>query len=302
MPVLSEFIAGSGGLELRGSCNDQGGGLLMKKTNTYRAPALDKGLEILELLSRASLPMSMTEIATSLGYSNGEIFRMLQVLEGRGYISRPDSGSGYILTNRLFMLGMERPRNRNLIEAALPVMHRLADEISHPCHLAVASQEQMVVVARVEAPSDLGFVVRVGHRRPIAHSTSGLVLFAFQSQEVRARWLALLDKLDIGYKKKNFVERADQVLKQGYASYPSTAIGGVTDLSAPILEQAHAIGALAIPYVHRHPSRVSANAAIERLLKAARDISTNWAESSVSHRMLAGTPEGLDSQSQYGSI
>lgn len=259
----------------------------MKKAKKYRAPALDKGLEILELLSRALLPMSMTEIAASLGYSNGEIFRMLQVLEERGYIARPDGDSSYTLTNRLFMLGMERPKNKNLIEASLPVMHRLADEISHPCHLVVASQEQMVVVARVESPSDLGFVVRLGHRRPIAHSTSGLVLFAFQSSEVRARWLAVLDKLDAGYKRKQLIERADFVVAQGYASYPSTAIGGVTDLSAPILEQGHAIGALAIPYIDRHPSRVSLNMAIERLLEAAADISANWTESSPVQRASA---------------
>jgi DNA-binding IclR family transcriptional regulator len=170
----------------------------------------------------------------------------------------------------------------------MPVMHRLADEISHPCHLAVASQEQMVVVARVESPSDLGFVVRIGHRRPIAHSTSGLVLFAFQSQEVRTRWLAILDKLDSGYKKKQLIERADLVVSQGYASYPSTAIGGVMDLSAPILEQGHAIGALAIPYVDRHPSRVSLHVAIERLLKASQDISANWLESSGSRKARTG--------------
>ncbi len=46
----------------------------------------------------------------------------------------------------------------------------------------------MVVVARIEAPGNQGFSVRVGYRRPLIDSTSGLVLFAFQPEEVRAEW------------------------------------------------------------------------------------------------------------------
>ena len=247
----------------------------MTRTPKYRAPALDKGLDILEFLSRAAAPLTMTEIAGNLDYSKGEIFRMLQVLEERNYITRVDGDSAYTLTNRLFMLGMERPRNKGLVEAALPVMHRLADDVSSSCHLAVASQDQMVVIARVDSPSDLGLVVRIGHRRPIAHSTSGLVLFAFQSSDVRARWLALLDRVDAGYKKAELIRRADLVVTQGYASFPSDAVGGVTDLSAPILEQKHAVGSLAVPFIERHPARMSLKNVIEHLRKAANDISAN---------------------------
>jgi DNA-binding IclR family transcriptional regulator len=244
------------------------------KTRTYRAPALDRGLDILELLARTSMPLSMTEVAAGVGYSRSEIFRMLQVLEERNYIRRDEGESGYVLTNRLFMLGMERPQNKGLVEASLPIMHRLADETSHPCHLVVASQEQIVVIARVDAPSDLGFVVRIGHRRPIAHSTSGLVLFAFQTPETRARWLAILDAKDVGYRKKNFIERADHVLAQGYANLPSEAVSGVVDLSAPVLQRGSAIGAVTIPYVDRHPAKVTMKATLERLRLAVADISS----------------------------
>ena len=245
----------------------------MTSAPKYRAPALDKGLDILELLSRTPGSLNMTEIALGVGYSKGEIFRMLQVLEERQYIIRAEGDNGYSLTNRLFMLGMERPQNKGLVEAALPVMHRLADEVQHPCHLAVASEEQIVVIARVDAPSDLGFVVRVGHRRPLAHSTSGLVLFAFQSQEMRGRWLTLLDTKDVGYKRKAFVERADHVRAQGYANYPSEVVDGVIDLSAPVLQHDRAVGALTIPYIDRHPTKVTVKLTLDRLRKAVADIS-----------------------------
>jgi len=240
-----------------------------KKTNAYRAPALDRGLDILELLARTSEPLSMSAIAAAIGQSRDAIFRMLQVLEERGYICRTEGGSGYVLTNRLFMLGMERPQNKGLVEAALPVMHRLADETSQPCHLVVASQAQIVVIARVDAPTDLGFVVRLGHRRPLDHSTSGLVLFAFQPEDVRARWLAMLETSDTA----NFVKRANSVRRQGYANLPSEAVQGITDLSAPLLQHGAAVGALTIPHVDRRPAKQSVQAAIEALRAAAAAIS-----------------------------
>ncbi|MBS0581617.1 MAG: IclR family transcriptional regulator [Proteobacteria bacterium] len=241
----------------------------------YRAPALDKGLDILELLARTQGPLSMTEIAGGVGYSKGEIFRMLQVLEERNYITRNGNDVGYTLTNRLFMLGMEQPQNKSLVEAALPVMHRLADETFHPCHLVVASEEQIVVIARVDAPSDLGFVVRIGHRRPLAHSNSGLVLFAFQNHAVRERWLALLDASDPSFRKKNFIDRADLVRQQGYSTQPSEAVEGIIDLSAPVLVRGQAVGALTIPFIDTHPPRVSMKRAADKLREAVADISAN---------------------------
>lgn len=248
----------------------------MSSVRKYRAPALEKGLNVLEVLSRTPKSLSITEICDSLDYSTGEIFRILQVLEERNYIKRGEGETGYELTNRLFLLAMERPANRNLVEVALPIMHRLTDEISQPCHLVVQSREHMVVVARAESPGDLGFVVRIGHRRPIAHSTSGMVLFAFQTVEGQKRWLKMLDRLDAGYAKRKFSKQAKEVATAGYAKHPSEVINGVWDLSAPIMDQNHAIGALAIPFIEHHTSHVSMDGAIEHLVKAAEEISANW--------------------------
>ena len=244
----------------------------MSKLPKYRAPALDKGIDILELLARTAEPLNMTAIAAAIGYSKGEIFRMLQVLEERGYIARQND-SGYMLTNRLFMLGMEQPPIKSLSEAALPVMHRLANETQQPCHLVVASGDQIVVIARVDTPGDVGFVVRVGHRRPIAHSTSGAVLFAFQSDEVRAHWLETLNASGARYSRRRFVEQADRIRAQGHAALASEAVDGVTDLSAPILRHGYAAGALTIPFVERKPAQVTIKRAVERLRAAVADIS-----------------------------
>jgi DNA-binding IclR family transcriptional regulator len=74
----------------------------------YRAPALEKGLAVLELLAHARAPMSLNAISRGLNRSVSELFRMIQVLEFHGYLEVSSSGEGYVLSNKLFALGMTR--------------------------------------------------------------------------------------------------------------------------------------------------------------------------------------------------
>ena len=81
---------------------DRGGRGNSKKTN-YSAPALEKGLDILELLAHQSEGLTKSQLARLLQRSVSEIFRMLLCLEGRGYIAQV-SEERYSLTLKLFQL------------------------------------------------------------------------------------------------------------------------------------------------------------------------------------------------------
>src|SRR5579885_2264238 len=95
---------------------------------SYAAPALGKGLDILELLAERDQPTSMKTIAEELKRSKSEIFRMVLVLTERGYIARDRQTDRFVLTNKLFDLGLKTPRAKDLLSVAVPVMRRLADE------------------------------------------------------------------------------------------------------------------------------------------------------------------------------
>ncbi len=69
----------------------------------YAAPALDKGLDILELLCDTDTPLSLSQIAKKLSRNLNEIFRMIVTLEQRGYLKADDSDR-YSLTLKLFEL------------------------------------------------------------------------------------------------------------------------------------------------------------------------------------------------------
>ena len=59
-----------------------------RSRRTYKAPALEKGLEILECLAAASAPMTLQQLSLALERSASEIYRMLEVLVDQGYVLR----------------------------------------------------------------------------------------------------------------------------------------------------------------------------------------------------------------------
>lgn len=239
----------------------------------YEAPALEKGLDILELLAGTTTAMTLSRISEAVGRSRSEMYRVLHVLERRHYVERQPDDDRYTLTNRLFLLGMERPAVKGLLELALPMMHKLSEEIQQSCHLVVPSDQYMVVIARVESPYDLGLVVRIGHRRPLLEATSGIVIVAFQPETVRAHWLQKYGGTARRPGRSNLMETLTTIREQGYAAIPSTVVPGVTDLSAPVLIDSTAVAALAVPYMDLAGMRMSQEEIIKTLRATAREIS-----------------------------
>lgn len=239
----------------------------------YRAPALEKGIDILELIARQPAPISLPTIVKTLGRSTGELFRMIQVLQFRGFIEQSIDGSGYQLTGRLFALAMNQPTVKGLIEIALPRMRLLAVETGQSCHLAMHSQGQIVVVARVESSAEMGFSVRVGHRRSLPETVSGTVLYAFQTARTRERWESLFDSSIGAEELSAFRQRAERVQEVSWAKARSTVVAGVTDISAPILRGHEAAAALTIPFVQFVNTKRTLEDCLAALSSAAREIS-----------------------------
>lgn len=240
----------------------------------YRAPALEKGLDILELLAQRREPLTTSQIATQLGRSVSELFRMVLTLEYRGFIAPAEVGEGYELTNKLFALGMAQTPTRTLLDAALPLMNEMAREVGQSCHLVVPSGDQVVVVARVESPRDLGFAVRVGYRRRVIESASGLLLYGLRSPQEQDAWRPQLAQKGEEQRLKRFLKESEEAVAQGYVRRPSDFVNGVTDLSFPIVgSQGNAVAALIVPFIVSTPLPSTAEEVIEALRSAARRIS-----------------------------
>ncbi len=243
----------------------------------YRAPALEKGLDIMELLATEPIPLNVSAIVQRLGRSTGELFRMIQVLEHRGFVAQgPD---GYSLTTKLFEMGLARPSVRNLVEIAIPVMRRLSTEIAQSCHLALPSRGNIVVVARMESREQIGFSVRVGYRQPLHLTASGAVLYTYQPADIRAHWEALFDPAPSRPELDRFRGQSEQIRERGHYRMASGFIAGITDIAAPVMRGELAAAALCVPLVKLMGEQMPVEKVILRVRTAADEISSELLQS-----------------------
>lgn len=214
----------------------------------YPVPALDKGLDVLELLASQPRGLSLSELATAASRKVSEIFRMVDGLKRRGYIAHDARSDKLVLTMRLFELAHRYPPTERMIAAALPEMEALTREVGQSCHMAVYSGGEMLVIAQIDSPLQMGFAVHVGARVGLMNSASGRVYLAFQNDHDRQAILAMLhDSSNNAVMTDAFFKR---IAKKGYESVPSDLIRGVTNMSYPVLDMSGCCAAaLTIPYL-----------------------------------------------------
>jgi DNA-binding IclR family transcriptional regulator len=223
---------------------------VLDKNGAYSAPALDKGLDILELLCQSENGLTQQEIAARLGRNLGEIYRMLNCLVQRNYIA--NYGNAYTLTSKLFQLSHFHPPTYRLLTEAMPIMEELSRDVSFPCDLRVYNNGVQTVIAAIQPPNGLGFMTRVGSEIAVAPSASGLVLVAFQESTIKElrikESLPKASEIEVN----NFKKALKEVALKGFASIKSNQYAGLHAISFPILDiNGFAVAAMTVPMLAR---------------------------------------------------
>jgi DNA-binding IclR family transcriptional regulator len=227
------------------------------KTPKYTAPALEKGLDILEHLSRSEMGLTQAEIARVLGRSVSEIFRMLVVLQERGYIAFDSGSDRYVLTSLMFEIAHRTPLIRRLTTTAAPLMRTLAQQINQSVHLAVLAEDSVLIAGQVDPPARHVMSVRLGTRVDVWRASSGRVMMAFQEPESLAEMLSRAP-LPADMTEQKLLTDLAAIRLRGHEIVDSFVIKGVVNISAPIIDHTgHAIAALTVPHIERFGETVS---------------------------------------------
>lgn len=238
----------------------------------YTVPALEKGLDVLELLANTATPLGQSAIAAQLGRSTGELFRVLQTLENRAYISRDADSGLYLLTTRLLDLAGRQPALRGLILRAAGPMSALAKRTEQSCNLAVLDGAEVRIIAQQESPADFGFRVRVGAAFPLGTTATGAALLAFCSPDQHDALRAAL--AEGGVANEALDDRIERIRSRGYAREEDARQAGILDLSFPVFgADGTAVAALTVPYVATSYSAHDADAVTAEIESAAASIS-----------------------------
>ena len=245
----------------------------------YRAPALEKGLDILEVLADSRLPLSQVELAQKLGRSQGELFRMLTCLEDRGYVGRESESGRFKVTLRLYQLGHKQNAASLLRNAARVPMEWLTEQIGQACHLSVQSGSSLLILMERMPSQRVCLAVGEGSTFPLVETTSGRLLLSQLSPEEVATFVT--DDETCAQKspleRKRILSAVRGFRKNGYAVAKSSVTGGVTDIATTVgVRGTDTLAVLVVPCLTLAHQKRSNNARyFEAVRQSAAEINRN---------------------------
>lgn len=253
-----------------------------KPTTTYAAPALEKGIDILELLANEPGGLTSSEIAQRLDRSLGQIFRIVMVMERRGWLCKGPGTDRYAVSHRVLDTARRATPAQALNAIAPDVMHELSLAVAQSCHMAIVADATILIILQQDSPAPSAFGVRPGTRCDAFASCSGHVLLAFSDAATRKRVISARPPVSDA-EMNMFCSRLPFIRARGYDIKSSSRSLGVTDISYPIFGAGGRIrAALTVPFLATtdDTQEVDIEHARRHLESAARKISSSlgWSE------------------------
>lgn len=209
------------------------------------APALERGMRILETLSAKEDGASLADLSSELKTPKNSTLRLLQTLVACGYIIREEVPQRYRLTGKLLRIGQPHVREVSLVECSLDAMRYLRDQVGETVQLGIPSGDEGVIIEKAESTAAIRIGVEIGLRFPFYNNAPGKILLAHQPTEERNTTIGRLKLVRFTEtticKKPELKKECLRVLEQGYSTDWGEADPGIHCVAAPICDR---LGAL----------------------------------------------------------
>lgn len=210
-------------------------------TNRYNVPMLEKGMELFELLAKHHNGLTIQEMCSWLEYSKTSIYRIANTLLEMGYLFKDEECNRFLLSRKVFRLGLAALGEADMLERAIEPMKRLRDEVKESVMLGTLVGNEAVLLEQVIGSHDFTFMLKPGTHLCLHASAPGKVLLAYQKEEIkeellnRIRFMKYNDNTITDLKR--FRNELEQVLKNGYGMDVEEEISGVHCIGAPVFNQ-----------------------------------------------------------------
>lgn len=136
-----------------------------------------KAMELLQSLSQAGRPLSLTELTERCGYPKSTVFGLLTTMRAYDVITQTPDGK-YALGLRLFEYGRQVERTWDISLVARPYMEHLSQSTGASVMLSICEGGSVITLDQVEARDKLRIVSDAGARLPIYCTSQGKVFLA----------------------------------------------------------------------------------------------------------------------------
>jgi DNA-binding IclR family transcriptional regulator len=143
----------------------------------HRIPAVDRALQLLDLLCSGAEPASIRDLSAQLAVPRSTVYRILNSLEAHG-VARRDAAGCYAPGPRLLAYARAVPQGADLTTLAAPILATLAAEARATAKLSVLEDESALVVGVAAGPGVYSVTTQIGRRFPLHAGAASKVLAA----------------------------------------------------------------------------------------------------------------------------
>jgi DNA-binding IclR family transcriptional regulator len=156
----------------------------------YIAPPVQRAVRLIRHVAEGNPVLNMSETAKTLKINRTTLLRLLHTLEAEGFVEKRASGTGYQIGLSFLEVGARALFSQDLVQVAVPVLTRLADELQLSAHLGVRDSAEVLYLVRRTPDTPLASNIRVGSRLPAHATTMGRMILAFTPAAELARLYA----------------------------------------------------------------------------------------------------------------
>lgn len=132
-----------------------------------------KALKVLELLSTYGEPVRLAELSRDLAMNKSTTYRLLEKMSQLGYVRQAPTDSRYMLTTRMWAIGVRAFRNFDIRAWAKRHLEELESDLHETAVLAVLEGDDVVVVDKVASVQAVQTLSPLGSRSPMHCSSLG---------------------------------------------------------------------------------------------------------------------------------
>lgn len=244
-----------------------------------RGGTLESGLDVIEYLVERATPAGVTELAAELDMDKGNLYRLLQVLAGRGWIVQDAESRRYTPTAHVVGLAGALLRKLDLRGAAEDVCARLLERTGESVHLSQVTSTGPVYVLQRRPAFRVSVATEVGARPPLHATATGKSIIAFVDDERLTQWVR--EPLEsFTFRTHTSLESLrrdlDEVRRRGFAIDDEEYNPGARCVAAPIFGlEGDVIGCVGVSTPTQRVSIGDMTKLADATLGAAREITTN---------------------------
>lgn len=245
--------------------------------------AVDRAINILEVLYYEGRLMGVNEIAQKLGDYQSTVHRCIMTLKDRGYIYQDENSSKYGLDFKVYMLGKSVEKSSALIEMARPHAREISKEFRETVNVAIRDTSNTAEYRAITILQEKGGnrMLSISETMGLAYdcytSAVGKVLLAFSPDynEDRVRNYKIKEYTPNTITNGNdMVEEMKKVKEQRYAVDNEEIVNGLFCVACPVINKSgQAVLAMSVSGYKGHIMEIGVDKIVKRLRQACNEMS-----------------------------